>query len=93
MQTMGERLLHTTWNHHHYRVQISQCHVSFCNNSPTSEHPSVRFESRAVRCWNVPIKRSDLGLIFINKQTTGKPKTTSYSRRRQIWLSAGCTRN
>lgn len=48
-------------------------------------------ESKAVSCRNIPIKRSDPGLIFRNKQTSGKPKMASYSRRRQMWSLAGCT--
>lgn len=82
------------WNHL-YRVWVFQCDGSFCHNYLTGEYPSVRLkaiESKAVSCWNIPIKRSDPGLIFRNKQTSGKPRMASYSRRRQMWLLAGCTR-
>lgn len=48
-------------------------------------------ESKTVGCWHLPIQRSDLGLIFTNKQTAKNLKMASYSRKRQQWLSPGFT--
>lgn len=74
-------------SHHLYRVQVCWYYDSFYNNfSPQNIllWDLKAIKSKAVSCQNIPINRSDLGLISRNKQTSEKPRMTSYSRRRQI---------